>query len=97
VAPIVAGGADSIVLGCTHFPFLRRVIEDVAGPTVNIIDPAVAVARELRRRLDAAGLLAPGLRRGTERVWTTGPPEKARDVVVALWGAPVDVSLVRTN
>jgi glutamate racemase len=97
VAPIVARGADSIVLGCTHFPFLRRVIEDVAGPAVNIIDPAVAVARELRRRLDAAGLLAPGSHRGTERVWTTGPPEKARDVVVALWGAPVDVSLVRTN
>jgi glutamate racemase len=94
VGPIVARGADSIVLGCTHFPFLRAVIEATAGPSVTIIDPAVAVAREVRRRLDAAGLLAPDGHHGTERVWTTGPPEKTRDVAAALWGAPLDVSLL---
>jgi len=94
VGPLVARGADSIVLGCTHYPFLRRVIEDVAGPSVTIIDPAIAVAREVRRRLEAAGLLAPGAHRGTERVWTTGPPEKTREVVAALWGTALDVTLV---
>jgi glutamate racemase len=94
VGPIVARGADSIVLGCTHFPFLRPVIEAAAGPSVTIIDPAVAVAREVRRRLEAAGLLAPDDHRGTARIWTTGPPEKTRDVVSALWGAPIDVSLL---
>jgi len=94
VGPLVARGADSIVLGCTHYPFLRRAIEDVAGPSVTIIDPAIAVAREVRRRLEAAGLLAPGAHRGTERVWTTGPPEKTREVVAALWGTALDVTLV---
>jgi glutamate racemase len=94
VDPLIARGADSIVLGCTHFPFLRRAIEDVAGPSVTIIDPAIAVAREVRRRLAAAGLLAPDAHRGTERIWTTGPPEKTRDVVAALWGSAIDVRLV---
>jgi glutamate racemase len=94
VGPLVARGADSIVLGCTHYPFLRGVIEDVAGPSVTIIDPAIAVAREVRRRLEAAGLLAPETHPGTERVWTTGPPEKTREVVAALWGTALDVTLV---
>jgi glutamate racemase len=94
VGPIVARGADSIVLGCTHFPFLRPVIEATAGPSVTIIDPAVAVAREVRRRLEAAGLLAPDDHHGIARIWTTGPPEKTREVVAALWGAPLDVSLL---
>lgn len=87
VRPLVEQGADSIVLGCTHYPFLRATIEAVAGPLVTIIDPAVAVARELRRRLTAAGLLAPDDHRGTERIWTTGPPDRTRPVVDALWGA----------
>jgi glutamate racemase len=94
VAPLIARGADAIVLGCTHFPFLRRVVEEVAGPSVRIIDPAVAVARELRRRLDAGGLLAPDTHRGTERVWTTGPPERSQPVVDALWGAGLIVEMM---
>jgi hypothetical protein len=48
----------------------------------------------VRRRLDAAGLLAPDGHCGTERVWTTGPPDDTRDVVSALWGAPIDVTLL---
>ena len=58
VRPIIDKGADIIVLGCTHYPFLRRSIQDAAGPAVEIIDPATAVARELRRRLESAGLLS---------------------------------------
>lgn len=47
VAPLLEAGADTIVLGCTHYPFLRGVIERVAGPSVRIIDPAPAAARHL--------------------------------------------------
>ena len=45
--PLLDAGADRIVLGCTHYPFLRDVIQRVAGPDVQIIDPAPAVARHL--------------------------------------------------
>ena len=51
VRPLIEKGADTLVLGCTHYPFLQSVIAAVAGPDVAIIDPAAAVARELRRRL----------------------------------------------
>lgn len=57
VLPLVAAGADRIVLGCTHYPFLRKVIERVAGPGVQVIDPAPAVARHLAEVMKQEGLL----------------------------------------
>jgi glutamate racemase len=92
VRPLLEGGADTIVLGCTHYPFLSAVIQDVAGPNVTVIDPAVAVARELRRRLQSGGLLAPDSRIGSERFWTTGPPEQSQAVIAQLWGKPIEVT-----
>ena len=51
VAPLLAEGADALVLGCTHFPFLAPLIADLAGPSVRLIDPAPAVAAQLNRVL----------------------------------------------
>ena len=51
--PLLDAGADIIVLGCTHYPFLRPVIERIAGPDVRIIDPAPAVARQVLRVLES--------------------------------------------
>ena len=45
IVPMVEAGADHIVLGCTHYPFLRELIQRLAGESVTIIDPAPAVAR----------------------------------------------------
>jgi glutamate racemase len=92
VRPLLDQGADTIVLGCTHYPFLSAVIQDVAGPNVTVIDPAVAVARELRRRLQSGGLLAPATRIGSERFWTTGPPAQSQTVIAQLWGSRVEVT-----
>ena len=92
VRPLVDQGADTIVLGCTHYPFLGAVIQDVAGPDVTVIDPAVAVARELRRRLQTGGLLAAESRIGSERFWTTGPPAQPQAVIAKLWGTDVEVT-----
>ena len=50
--PLLDAGADRIVLGCTHYPFLLPVIKAVAGPGVEIIDPASAVARQTVRMLE---------------------------------------------
>lgn len=51
VAPLLAEGADALVLGCTHFPFLAPLIAELAGPAVRLIDPAPAVAAQLSRIL----------------------------------------------
>jgi glutamate racemase len=94
VRPLVEKGADTIVLGCTHFPFLVDVIRNVAGPHVTIIDPAVAVARELRRRLDAHGLAAAPERPGGDTFWTTGAPEGMRRALGQLGMSTADVRRV---
>jgi glutamate racemase len=91
VRPLVDQGADTLVLGCTHYPFLRDLIQSVAGAGVELIDPADAVARELRRRLEKAGLLSATGRGGSQRFWTTGPPDQAAAVMSQLLGAPVAV------
>ena len=44
LAPLIAEGIDTLILGCTHYPILRQVIADICGPTVTIIDSAHAVA-----------------------------------------------------
>ena len=94
VRPLVEKGADTIVLGCTHYPFLRPLIQEAAGAGVMLIDPAVPVARELHRRLRAQGLLSQESREGTEQFWTTGSAEQARHVIGQLWAAGVDVRVV---
>jgi glutamate racemase len=94
VTPLLAKGADTLVLGCTHYPFLRQVIEDVAGPEVTVIDPAKAVARELHRRLEAATLLASEGAAAREEFWSTGPVDTATAVISELWAQPVTVHLL---
>jgi glutamate racemase len=94
IRPLLDNGADTIVLGCTHYPFVGDVIREVAGSSVTVIDSAVPVARELRRRLEAHGLLAPDDRQGSEAFWTTGAPDSVRAVVAQLWRGSVDVHVV---
>ena len=94
VRPLLDDGADTLVLGCTHYPFLTPLIQEVAGPAVQIIDPAVAVARELRRRLEANELLSSSNEPGWERFWTSAPPEKIAPVVSRLWERSVEVAVL---
>jgi glutamate racemase len=91
VEPLIAQGADTLVLGCTHFPFLSPVIREVAGADVALIDPSEAVARELRRRLEADGLSNAEARSSAERFWTSGNPAEVSVVVARLWGKVVAV------
>jgi glutamate racemase len=92
VRPLVEKGADILVLGCTHYPFVASLIHEVAGPEVDVIDPATAVARELRRRLETNRLLRAATVDGAERFWTTGAVDEVRPIVGQLWGRPVEVS-----
>ena len=54
--PLLDAGADIIVLGCTHYPFLMAPIRRIAGPEVRIIDPAPAVARQVVNVLEREGI-----------------------------------------
>lgn len=86
IEPLLQQGADTLVVGCTHYTFLTPLIRACAGPEVLVIDPAPAVARELRRRLELEGL---GPRTdgepATDRFWSSGPLDQAARVLGQLW------------
>lgn len=60
LGPLLSAGADIIVLGCTHYPFLLPVLQKVAGPDIRFIDPAPAVARQLVHVLERDVMLSAG-------------------------------------
>ncbi|VVE57363.1 glutamate racemase [Pandoraea commovens] len=59
IAPMIAEGADTLVLGCTHYPFLIPAIQRHFGTALTLIDTGAAIARQLQRRLEEADLGAP--------------------------------------
>lgn len=91
VMPLLAQNADTIVLGCTHYPFLAPLIREVAGPAIDIIDPSAAVARELRRRLSSNDLLSIETDIGTEQFWTSATTDSSQPIVAQLWERNVEV------
>jgi len=74
-----------MVLGCTHYPFLRDTLQRIVGDSVVLIDPAVAVAAELTRRL-GHNRRVDAERVGATRFFTTGDVSHVQQVVAHLWG-----------
>ena len=88
--PMLDAGADAIVLGSTHYVFLKPMLAEIAGPGVALIETGAAVARQLGRVLDERGLRAEGAT-GSERFWTSGDPQTSRRVISALLDREVSV------
>jgi glutamate racemase len=91
--PMLEAGVDVIVLGCTHYPFLRDAIAGYVGPDVAIIDSGAAIANRARWVLTGAGLLQPFVPGWTStlRVETSGAVEDVAPVVELLLGEPAQV------
>ncbi len=73
--PMLARGIDTVVLGCTHYPFVIPLIQEITGPAVRVIDPAPAIARQTARLLQANQLLADNAAPGWVRFLTSGDPQ----------------------
>lgn len=91
--PILTEGVDVIVLGCTHFPALRPVIERVASNHVQIIDSGSAIARRTHAVLDAERMIHPTnsshAHTGELEVWCSGDPRVFSSVASKLLGYSV--------
>lgn len=85
--PILERRADVLVLGCTHYPFLRDHIEAVAGPNVTMVDPGEAVARQVIRIADTRG--GTGL-----QIQVTGPTTGVCERIRTLTGLDLSVESV---
>jgi len=90
VRPMLDAGADTIVLGSTHYVFLKPLLAELAGPKVSLIETGAAVARQLARVLEERDLLSASPA-GRERFWTSGDPTTSRRVFSALLGRAVTV------
>jgi glutamate racemase len=86
VGPLVAQGADTLVLACTHYPFVIPAIAEAAGPGVQVIDPSQAVARQAERLLDQRGLRATHGNKGKVTFLTSGDAARLHQMASQLIG-----------
>ncbi len=93
VQELLAAGADVLVLGCTHFPFLRAAIQAAAGPSVTLLDTGAPVARWLRHQLQTRHLLNPATA-GRLELAATGNPRALARAARALLGLDLPVQPV---
>ena len=88
--PLLRRGVDTLVLGCTHYPLLREVLAEVAGPDVELVEPAEATAEEVADRLDREGLAAPEARSAERRYFVTDDASRFRELAGAWLGEVPD-------
>lgn len=85
--PLLEAGCDTLILGCTHYPFLKPALRRLLPADVQLVDTGAAVARQLRKRLDECDLLAPGPARRAQ-FWSSGDVQQLQRVLPLLWGEP---------
>ena len=83
--PLLDAGCDTLILGCTHYPFLRPVLERMLPADIQLVDTGAAVARQLQYKLDEFHLRAQGPS-SPARFWSSGEPQGLRTVLPVLWG-----------
>jgi glutamate racemase len=90
LAPVAAATVDTLLLGCTHYPFLARTISDVMGPTVTLVDSADETAFAALDQLGKAGLLSTAGRVGRHRFLSSGDIDVFRELGARLLGPELD-------
>jgi glutamate racemase len=82
------------VLGCTHYPFVIPMIQEIVGAGIRVIDPAPAVAKQTGRLLEAKGLRNKSGTGGDVRFYTSGNADVLRSLLPMLLGEPGDIQRV---
>ncbi|MFV9684531.1 glutamate racemase [Pseudomonas sp. NY15367] len=90
VEPLLAEGCDTLILGCTHYPFLRPLLFELVPASVSLIDTGAAVARQLQRLLAQHDLLATEAALPT-RYWSSGDPSQLCRVLPILLGEQAEI------
>ena len=86
LVPMLAKNIDTVVLGCTHYPFVIPLIQQIVGEDVRVIDPAPAVAKQVRRVLEAEGLRKQSAQQGNVRFYTSGETKALKSLLPVLLG-----------
>ncbi len=89
IDPMVSAGIDHLVLGCTHYPLLIPQLRELLPPSVRILDPGPAVARQTRAVLTSRGLDQNRERTAAHQIFTTGDPDLTNRILGWLGSPPV--------
>lgn len=92
--PMLQKNIDTVVLGCTHYPFVIPLIEQIAGVNVRVIDPAPSVAKQVRRVLEARGLKKKSGSPQSLRFYTSGDVGDLKSLLPVLLGEIGEVQKV---
>ena len=84
--PMMEKNIDTVVLGCTHYPFVIPLIQQIVGESVRVIDPAHSVAKQVRRLLEAGERMSPSSARGDVKFYTSGDPAALQSMLPILLG-----------
>src|SRR5687767_10377327 len=84
--PMLAKNIDTVVLGCTHYPFVIPLIQQIVGENVRVIDPAPAVAKQTARLLEAKGMRNKSDSKGDVKFYTSGDPDELKSLLPKLLG-----------
>jgi len=87
--PLLNAGVDTIILGCTHYPHLLKILKEIAGSEVTFIDPAEGAVGEAKGILNKAGLLNRAGPAGKYEYVVTGSPIQFQDLGSRLLGKPI--------
>ena len=92
--PMLEKDIDTVVLGCTHYPFVIPLIQEIVGENVRVIDPAPAVARQTGRLLEARAMRNGSGAKSEVKLYTSGDPETLRSLLPRLLAEKGDVEKV---
>jgi glutamate racemase len=95
LTPMLEKNIDTVVLGCTHYPFVIPLIQEIVGERVRVIDPAPAVSRQVRRLLEANGLVNELGKTGSAEIFTSGDAATMETLLPMLLGEGGKVQAVR--
>lgn len=93
--PMLERNIDTVVLGCTHYPFVIPLIEQIVGGNVRVIDPAPSVAKQVKHLLAVQGMINQSQTLTPIRFFTSGRSAQMRSVLPVLLGESGEVRSVR--
>jgi glutamate racemase len=94
LTPMLEKNIDTVVLGCTHYPFVIPLIERIVGVNVRVIDPAPSVARQVKRLLEAGEMLNQTGENARVRFFTSADSASMKSMLPLLLGTDGQVEAV---
>ncbi len=97
IEPLVHNGIDTLVLGCTHYPFVQKQISAIAGPQINIIETAAPVTLQLTKKLTELSITACPTQQGHYQFFSSLVTHQQTETFTKLWQKPLKLQALDSS